>query len=160
MTKRMVAILIAFLTLAGCQGLPFRNPTIDAERKLTATLQALPVPPGAKLLAQESVYSGGTMPQCAGQELQALYGTNQWPYTEILDYYSAALPPAGWIPTVEAEGREFRIGQEYSLSITNGFGGAMIARSTETAAKAEFKTVYLVWLSTPFRLPYPAECHP
>ena len=158
MTKRMAVILIAFLTLAGCQGFPFRDLSADAERKLNETLQALPIPPGAGLLAQESVYSGGTMAQCAAQELQVLYGTNQSSYTEVLDYYSTVLPPAGWTSAAQGEGRSFRMGQELALAITNGFGGLMIARSTRTAAKAEFETVYMVVLSTPFRLPYPAEC--
>jgi hypothetical protein len=163
MTKRIVVMLIAVLTLAGCRGLPFRDPAADAERKLTAVLHALPTPPGARLLAQNSFYSGGigTMPQCAAQQLQALYGTSDSSLTEVLDYYSAALPPAGWRPaTVTERERGFRQGEEYSLSmsISNHFGGAMIARSTRTAAEAEFKTIYLVDLMTPFTLPYPAEC--
>lgn len=158
MTKRMTAVVLTFLTLVGCQGWPFRDLSADAKRKLVATLQALPMPSGANLLAQKSVYSGGTMAQCAAQELQVLYGTNQSSYTEVLDYYSAVLPSPAWILAMEAEGREFRMGQEYSLTITNGFGGTMIARSTRTAAEAEFKTVYMAWLSTPLSLPYPAEC--
>lgn len=164
MTKRMVVILIAFWALAGCQGLSFRNySSADEEQKLAATLQALPIPPGARLLAQEPHYSGGigTMPQCAAQELQVLYGTNQSSFAEVLDYYSAVLLPAGWTLTGDIEGtRGFRLGPKYSLalSITNRFGGLMIARSTRTAAEAEFETIYMIVLSIPFRQPYPVEC--
>jgi hypothetical protein len=162
MTKRIVVMLIAVLTLAGCRGLPFRDPSAEAERKLTAVLQALPTPPGARLLAQRSSYEGGTMAQCAAQQLQALYGTSDSSLTEVLDFYAAALPPAGWRPDAAAteHDRGFRQGEEYSLSmyITNHFGGAMIGRSTQTAAEAQFETIYIVDLMTPFILPYPAEC--
>lgn len=40
MIKRTMAILLAFLTLCGCQGFPFSNLKADAQRKLNEALQA------------------------------------------------------------------------------------------------------------------------
>ena len=167
MRKRMTIILIVVITLVGCGwvcgGWFLRDSSFDTERKLTAALQALPTPPGARLLAQESWYDGGvgTMPQCAAQVLDVLHGTSQSSLTEIFDYYAAVLPPLGWSASIATgRGRSFKLGQEeYSLAVMNSNDPAgRIGRSTQTAAEAEFKTVYLIEMSRPFRLPYPAEC--
>jgi hypothetical protein len=163
MKRFLFAILIGVLAVAACQWLPTRYRSGDALRRLTAEFQQLPQPPGAKLLAQTSYYSGGigTMPQCAAQDLQALFGTSRSSLTEVLDYYSRALLQEGWSPTTEIVGlRGFTLGEEFSLSVTNRFGGTMLQRSAITRAEEQFETVYSVELMTPFELPYPDECQP
>jgi hypothetical protein len=113
------------------------------------------------LIKQVIVPGGGQMPQCDGREAQALFGTDELSYKEVMDFYTSTMQDAGWHPHLEAvtdRGRSFDLGDEFSLAVSDLYNVSSIGKDVVLEAKGRFQTIYLLELSTPIELPVPPQC--
>ncbi len=163
---RSIFAIIVLAQLIGCQSLLAssskhdRDARIaDAENRLEAMLEHLPIPPGSILVKRIDLSTGGQMPDCEGYEILALYGTNEMSFAEMLDFYSTKMEALGWHPRLaDAKGRSFDMGEEFYVGVSDQYLVSGVGVTAVNEAKSRFRTPYLLELITSLTLPVLPEC--
>ena len=153
-TTLMVAALVVALDNA-CAPL---GPSTDA--RLEAVMRELPPPAGAVLVGRVNIDGGGNIQRCSGRQTQAVYGTDELSFDQILDYYTHVAQAKSWhLDLAAVKGRTFRMGQdEYLLEISNNYGLTAMGPAPAKEAQARYRTVYFFGLATHDILPVPDGC--
>ncbi len=134
--------IISILFLIGCDSI----------------MNHLPAVPGATLVKSVETSGGGQIAECMSVGVEELYGTNELSFAEILDFYTRSLEATGWhLRSSSAEGQTFET-NEFVLDVSNLYDVSLVGRDAVAEGKSRFKTIYLLYLSTPIVLPVPKKC--
>ena len=157
----MTLLVIPLLTMcrSATPALDYQMRASNAEARLESLMKQLPAPPGAVLVKRVNNSTGGNMPECAGRQIEALFGTNDLSYREVLDFYTTSLQASGWhLLSADDKGRSFDMGDEFNADVSDLYNVSFVGRDAVQEGKSKFRTIYLLGLYTYIVLPVPSQC--
>jgi hypothetical protein len=157
-------LALAIPLMSGCFVLPspYEVRASSAERRLDLAMQRLPIPPGTLLVEHVMATTGGTMPECEGRVIHALFGTDELSYREVLDFYTSTIPGEEWQAdprySDDQDYRRFTIDNQYNLGISDAYNVSKVGPDAVREGKSRFRTIYLLSFSTPLEQPVADYC--
>ncbi len=129
---------------------------------MTEQLAGLPTPPGAILVTTKRPYmwGAGNSPDCGQTAIDALYGTNDASYPEVLDFYTRELLARSWsISYADGDARVLMLGdREFLVEVSKNYSFAGFGTSALGEAFGRFGTVYFVQVLAYTLRPVPSYC--
>ncbi len=161
----MLIMSISFVQLLGCEritnqfGIISQQQLDAAKMRLHETLPDLPTIPGSVLIESIEDMDDSREYICAGYQLNQLFGTNEYTFPEVLDFYSSELESLGWHPRFVLDyARTFESRNQIGLDVSDDYRFVLFGREVISASQSKFKTIFLLELTTPVVLPYPEQC--
>jgi len=155
-----VAVLTVVL-LTGCQFSSGSSAYTNVREVLNTEVDALPVPPGSRILARYDGVSTGQVEACRGVVTELLVGNNL-PASDMYQFYKDQLVTQGWVVTLdinldEAPGVTLEKDGRYGIEVSdNYYVSTGIPRDVINSAEAQYES--LVFIGIGYGVYDPEKC--